>query len=260
VAPSLEELPDEIVNSIGMKLRLIKPGSFLMGAPKGEIGTSEDEQPVHSVEISRPFYLGVYPVTQAEYVQVTSLANPSWFSKEGAGKSAVDRLDTSRFPVEKVSWDEAAAFCEALNHQDATKPAWGKYALPTEAEWEYACRAETKTAYFFGGDSGELGNYAWYAPNSDGRTHAVGTRRPNPWGLFDMHGNVWQWCIDYYDAKYYQNSSNKDPRNSLESEARVLRGGSWNNYAENCRAAYRGKNAPGYRGLYLGFRVCFRLD
>jgi formylglycine-generating enzyme required for sulfatase activity/tetratricopeptide (TPR) repeat protein len=261
-APTREELQDEIVNSFGMRLKRIKPGTFLMGSPKGEAGQFDNEGPQHSVEITRPFYLGVYPVTQAEYVQVTGQKNPSWFSKEGGGKSKVEGLDTSKFPVEQVSWDEAAAFCEALNRLDLKKPAGWKYALPTEAEWEYACRAGTKSAYFFGSDSKNLSNYAWYSVNSGSRPHAVGTRMANPWGLCDMNGNVWQWCADWYAKDYYASSPNKDPQCLINdsAQARVCRGGSWYVSAEFCRAADRHGYASGIRVNLLGLRVCFRLD
>jgi formylglycine-generating enzyme required for sulfatase activity len=254
-----EELRNEIVNSIGMRLNLVKPGAFLMGSPTEEAGRPDDEQPQHSVEITRPFYLGVYPVTQAEYVQVTG-QNPSWFSKEGGGKNRVEGLDTSRFPVEQVSWNEAVAFCEALNRLDAKKPTGWKYALPTEAQWEYACRAGVTTPYFFG-DADDLGKYAWYGVNAEGRTHKVGTRTPNPWGLFDMNGNVWQWCADWHSKDYYARSPQKDPQNSENGRlARVSRGGSWSGGAEWCRAAARSAQAPGTRLNWVGLRVCFRQD
>ena len=255
-----EELQNEIVNSIGMRLYLVKPGAFLMGSPKGEAGRRDDELG-HSVEITRPFYLGAFPVTQAEYVQATG-ENPSWFSKEGGGKSVVAGLDTSRFPVEQVNWHEAVAFCEALNRLDANKPAGWKYALPTEAQWEYACRAETETAYFFGDDPTILGNYTWYHDNSEGRTHAVGTRKPNAWGLCDMNGNVWQWCADWYAKDYYASSPNKDPQCLINdsAQARVGRGGSWRDDAGCYRAACRGRDAPGSHFNYIGLRVCFRLE
>ncbi|HBI44905.1 MAG TPA: hypothetical protein DDY78_18920 [Planctomycetales bacterium] len=259
-ASAEEKLQDEIVNSIGMKLKLIKPGTFLMGSPKGEASQIDNEQPQHSVEITRSFYLGVYPVTQAEYVQVTGQKNPSACSNEGVDRWRVAGLDTSRFPVEQVSWDAAVAFCEALNRLEAKKRPGRKYTLPTEAEWEYACRAGSKSAYFFGSDSKELGDYAWYEANSKRRTHAVGTRMANPWGLCDMNGNVWQWCADWHDKDYYANSPNKDPVSLNKGGARVLRGGSWNDYAQFCRAAYRSGNPPGTCHLNLGFRVCFRLD
>jgi len=257
--PVAEKFQDEIVNSIGMRLKLIKPGIFLMGSPKEEAGAREDQHPRHSVEITRPYYLGVYPVTQAEYVQVTGQKNPSWFCSEGQGKSKVDGLNTAKFPVENVIWDEAAAFCEALNRLDAKKPAGWRYALPTEAQLEYACRAGTTTSYFFG-DANDLGEYAWYAVNAEGRTHKVGTRAPNPWGLFDMNGNVWQWSADWYAKDYYANSPNKDPQNLIIGSARVLRGGAWFDSKMYCRAAYRGIGAPGYRSYICGLRVCFRQD
>jgi formylglycine-generating enzyme required for sulfatase activity/serine/threonine protein kinase len=254
--PATKELQDEIVNSYGMRLKLIKPGTFQMGSPDGE--AYEDEHPQHTVEITRPFYLGVYPVTQAEYVRVTGLANPSWFSKENGGKSAVEGLDTSRFPVETVSWDEAAAFCEALNRLDGKKPAGWKYALPTEAEWEYACRAGTITAYPFGDDPKMLGDYAWYADNSGGHTRPVGGKKANPWGLYDMNGNVWQWCTDYHDAKFYENRDKKDPLNISKSNSRVLRGGSWYGVPRSCRSAIRSARVPAGRNDYGGFRVVLR--
>jgi formylglycine-generating enzyme required for sulfatase activity len=211
------------------------------------------------VEISKAFYMGVYPVTQAEYEKVTG-KNPSGFSNEGWFKNAVKGLNTTRFPVEQVSWDDAVAFCEALNKAESEKRAGGKYGLPTEAESEYACRAGTKTAYSFGDDPKNLGEYAWFDDNAEGRIHEVGTRKPNPWGLYDMHGNVGQWCADYYDGKYYQNSDKKDPLNSTKSDARLLRGGSWLLQARYCRAASRNRLGPGNRLINIGFRVVFRLD
>jgi formylglycine-generating enzyme required for sulfatase activity len=258
-APTQVEVQDEIVNSYGMRLKLIKPGTFLMGSPTGEEGKEADEQPQHLVQITRPFYLGVYPVTQTEYVQVTGQKNPSWFSNEGGGKSKVEGLDTSRFPVENVSWNEAVAFCETLNRLDGNKPAGWKYALPTEAEWEYACRTKTTTAYFFGRDANDLGNYAWYGVNAEGRTHTVGTRLPNPCGLCDINGNVYQWCDDWYNYYYYTRSPQKDPQNSEDSGGiRALRGGSWYDIAEHCRSARRLPIAPEWRQNVYGFRVCVR--
>jgi formylglycine-generating enzyme required for sulfatase activity/serine/threonine protein kinase len=251
------ENPAEITNSIDMRLKLIKPGTFLMGSPKGETGQSDNEQPQHPVEITRPFYLGVYPVTQAEYVQVTGQKNPSCISKEGGGKSRVEGLDTLKFPVEQVSWDEAVVFCEALNRLDLKKPAGWKYALPTEAEWEYACRAGTKSAYYFGSDSKDLGDYAWYDGNAGGRSHAVGTRMANPWGLYDMGGNVWQWCADGYDK--YQEGYIKDPKGKDSANSRVLRGGSWYGAPRECRSAFRDDVVPAIRHDNSGFRVVLRL-
>ena len=175
--PTREERQDETVNFIGMKLKLIKPGTFLMGSPDRETGEFDDEHPQHTVEITRPFYLGVYPATQAEYIRVTGLANPSWFSKEGGGMSKVEGLDSSRFPVETVSWDEAAAFCEVLNRLDAKKPTGWKYALPREAEWEYACRAGTNDYRLFLRQRSQDARRLRLVLRRFGRSHAPGRRQ-----------------------------------------------------------------------------------
>jgi formylglycine-generating enzyme required for sulfatase activity len=154
-----------------------------------------------------------------------------------------------------VSWTEAQEFCAALTKQDAKKPAGWEYTLPTEAEWEYACRAGTQTAYSFGNDSEKLGEYAWFSGNSGNRTHEVGGKKPNPWGLYDMHGNVWQWCVD--GKRVYQEKSIKDPKSS-EDGRRALRGGSLYFDPRHCRAAYRFVFEPGYRSPRVGFRVVLR--
>ena len=146
-----------------------------MGSPPDETGSLDDEHPQHMVQITRPFYLGVYLVTQAEYVDVTGQKNPSWCSKEGSGQAAVAGLDTSNFPVEQVSWEDAAAFCQSLNVRDKKRPPEWKYGLPTEAEWEYACRAGSKATFFFGDDPKDLGDYAWYSDNA-------GICAPMRWG------------------------------------------------------------------------------
>jgi formylglycine-generating enzyme required for sulfatase activity len=159
----------------------------------------------------------------------------------------------------QVSWNDAVAYCEWLNKKDAKKPAGMEYGLPTEAQWEYACRAGTTKAYFFGDDPKDLGDFAWYDGNSGNHTHAVGTTpKANSWGLDDMYGNVWQWCADFYDAGYYKNSPIKDPENTNTSNSRVLRGGSWDNSAIHCRSAIRYFNDPGHRSDGYGFRVALR--
>jgi formylglycine-generating enzyme required for sulfatase activity len=248
-------LGNEFTNALGMKLKRIKAGTFTMGSPDTEDGRFDSEGPQHKVTITQPFYLGVCPVTQREYEQVIG-KNPSCFSKDGGGKDKVQGLDTRRFSVETVSWDEAVALCEALNKQDKNKPAeWG-YGLQTEAEWEYACRAGTTTAYSFGDDPKQLGDYAWFWDNAEQRAHEVGTRKPNPWGLYDMHGGVWQWCADHYGQ--YESGDFKDPKGPDSGEGRVLRGGSWYNGPRNCRSAYRVVNDPGYRHFFIGFRVVLR--
>jgi len=175
-------VPINTTNSIGMRLVLIPPGEFQMGSPAGDGVASSDEKPHHNVRITKPFYLGVCEVTQEQYERVMA-QNPSRF-----------KGDPQR-PVGYVSWTGAAEFCRKLSEKEGVT-----YRLPTEAEWEYACRAGTTTRYCFGDDEASLGEYAWYG--SVGR-YPVGEKTPNAWGLCDMHGNVWEWCADWYDADYY---------------------------------------------------------
>jgi formylglycine-generating enzyme required for sulfatase activity len=152
-----------------------------------------------------------------------------------------------------VSWDDAVEFCRKLSALPAEKAAGYVYRLPTEAEWEYACRAGTRTKYSFGDDESELGDYAWHASNSGNTTHPVGGKKPNPCGLYDMHGNVWEWCQDWHGD--YPSGAVTDPTGPSSGSYRVLRGGSWNYFSEDCRSAYRYWYTPDYRGLNLGFRV-----
>jgi formylglycine-generating enzyme required for sulfatase activity len=243
----------EITNSIGMKLVRIKPGKFIMGSPTDEKDRRDDEH-LHEVEITKAFYMGVYTVTQAEYKEVVG-SNPSYFSADGGGKDKVKGLDTSKFPVEDVSWEEAVKFCEKLSGMAKEKAAGRVYRLPTECEWEYACRAGTKTRYYTGDDEDDLKNAGWYRENSDGRTHKVGEKKANAFGLYDMHCNVRQWCSDWYGKGYCQNSDKRDPKGPESGDSRVLRGGCWKNNAWNCRSAYRNYNAPGNRACNYGFRV-----
>jgi formylglycine-generating enzyme required for sulfatase activity len=186
----------EITNSIGMKLVLIPKGTFTMGSPENEAGRIEDEGE-HQVTISRDYYLGVYEVTQEQYEQVMG-TNPSYFQGDHVAErdpktGVVKEIDSSNHPVEQVSWEDAVEFCERLSELPEEKAAGRVYRLPTEAEWEYACRAGTNTKYSFGDDEGQLGDYAWFEANSGG-THPVGQKQPNAWGLYDTHGNVFEWC------------------------------------------------------------------
>jgi len=240
-----------VTNSIGMKLKLIPAGEFQMGSAE------YDEEPRHLVTISRPFYLGVYPVTQREYMQITK-NNPSHFS------------GNDRLPVECVFWFDAVAFCNELSRKEGLKPFftingqsvevpdWNGpgYRLTTEAEWEYACRAGTTTRFSFGDDENLLGEHAWYNQNSGSKTHPVGKKKPNPFGLFDMYGNVWEWCWDWFDAGYYNiTSAHIDPKGPKTGEARVVRGGSWLNYAIFLRSANRNGDAPAECYFDIGFRL-----
>ena len=194
----------------------------------GSANGADDERPVHTVRISKPFYLGIHEVTQGQWETVMG-NNPSQF-----------KGDANR-PVETVSWEEVQKFIDKLN----TREGGTKYRLPTEAEWEYAARAGSTTAYSFGDDSSQLGKYAWCGDNAGNTTYPVGKLQPNAWGLYDMHGNVWEWVQDWYGK--YAAETVTDPQGPASGSARVIRGGSWSNGAGNCRSAYRYRGAPGSR-------------
>ncbi|MFW6170030.1 MAG: formylglycine-generating enzyme family protein [Planctomycetota bacterium] len=327
------DLPQEFTNSLGMKLRLIPAGEFMMGSscsaeelaevfPHTDAESFEDERPRHRVRITEPFYVGITEVTQEQYVQVMG-TNPSQFQGE-------------KRPVDTVTWDDAVEFCKRLSAKEERA-----YRLPTEAEWEYACRAGTATRWYFGdrltstgerenemespalermedgtglfrddnASSGEEGNtrsadhigarleedgnssseekggseqedrdsngldeddeldgmhetrarhleqHAWYAPNSDMTTHPVAQKEPNPWGLHDLYGNVWEWCSDWYAASYYANSPVDDPTGPESGTGRVTRGGSWLGATWGCRSSLRSKSAPNDELSHVGFRV-----
>ncbi len=257
----------EVTNSIGMKLKLIPAGTFMMGSPVDEKG-SEDDERQHQVTISQPYYMGVYEVTQAQYQKVMG-KNPSYYQGDAVAikipakkhpqtgrtleEAKIVPVDTSNRPVELVSWEDAVAFCEKLSSLPSERAAGRVYRLPTEAEWEYACRAGSKTAYSFGTDASSLDDYAWYESNSDGQTHAVGQKLPNAWGLYDMHGNVFEWCMDRYGD--YPRGSVTDPVGASSGSYRVYRGGGWYRTAESCRSASRNGGSPSIRDYSLGFRV-----
>lgn len=249
-----------LVSSLTMKLQLIPPGSFEMGAADGEQDARDDEKPRHAVTITKPFYLGTFEVTQAEYQAIAADA-PSSF-KEFAGEN------TGRFPVETVSWDDAQAFCVRLTADFRAAGGRGMFTLPTEAQWEYACRAGTTTPFHFGTVLNGLqancdGNFPYGTAQKGNylkRTCQVGSYPPNSWGLHDMHGSVWEWCQDWYQEDYYRLKENKDPYNPNGDSARVLRGGSWLSVSNLCRAAARSKNGPRDRYECHGFRVVLHLD
>jgi formylglycine-generating enzyme required for sulfatase activity len=261
----VEHSPNLITTkTAGVALKLIPAGTFLMGSPWGE--GEANESPQHKVTISRPFYLGIHPVTQGQYAKLMG-KNPSYFAATGGGKDKVARMDTSQFPVESVNWYEAAQFCNALSKAEGHDPCYkiqgerveiaggNGFRLPTEAEWEYACRAGTSTAYSFEGGEKELGNYAWFDKNSGGRPHVVGETKANKFGLHDMHGNVWEWTWDTYEADYYLRSPDVDPIGPAQATYRVFRGGGWRGEPHNCRSTDRDRSTPGYRDSFLGFRV-----
>jgi formylglycine-generating enzyme required for sulfatase activity len=238
-------LPVEITNSIDMKLKLIPAGEFLMGSPESEEG-HRDNQHQHPVRITKSFYLGVYEVTQSGWKEV--MGTEPWsgrpYVKEG-----------SEYPATHISWDDAVKFCKKLSGKEGRT-----YRLPTEAEWEYACRADSKTPYSFGVESSELGTHAWYGGNDgnckdEEHAHEVGRKRANAFGLYDMHGNVWEWCQDWYSRDYYRDSPTDDPPGPEQASSRVVRGGCWRSDAWFCRAASRLGFRPQSRWSDLGFRV-----
>ncbi len=233
--------PETYTNSAGMEFALIPDGEFMMGSPSGESGSDADENPIHKVTIGEPFYLGKYEVTQEQWQKVMG-NNPSHFKGD-------------RLPVERVSWEEAREFIKKLNEMEKTD----KYRLPSESEWEYACRAGSSDKYSFNYDVSSLGEYAWYDENSGDKTHLVGQKNPNFWGLYDMHGNVWEWVQDGWHDSYYGAPSDGSARVSSSNSLKVRRGGSWEGNAGYCRAANRGNSGSGYRSSGLGFRVLREL-
>jgi len=224
-----------------MVLVPIPPGEFTMGSPASEAGRKDDETQ-HPVRITKPFYLSVHEVTQKQYQQVMH-SDPS--QSKGPTK-----------PVENVSWNDAVEFCKRLSKSEGVE-----YRLPTDAEWEYACRAGTTTAYSFGDDVSQLPQYAWYEGNSGRKTHTVGEKLPNAWGLYDMHGNVWEWCRDAF--KFYRENPVR-PDDGLRSDDgdarfRVYRGGGFVNVPRMGRSSARHYGEPGAQENDVGVRPMRRV-
>jgi formylglycine-generating enzyme required for sulfatase activity len=238
-----EEKTIDMGNGITMEFVLIRAGEFDMGSLLTERGRKDDEGPVRRVKISRPFYMGKYEVTQEQYYAVAK-SKPSRFKEEG-------------HPVENISWDQANRFCKKLSQIKSVV-----FRLPTEAEWEYACRAGGQDRFYFGDDpnDSQIEQYAWYSKNSDSTTQTVGEKKPNSFGLYDMHGNVWEWCRDYYAADYYKKSITVDPIGSLFGKLRVYRGGGWYRSAKDCRSANRNSLEPYYIRNHIGFRVLLEVE
>jgi formylglycine-generating enzyme required for sulfatase activity/tRNA A-37 threonylcarbamoyl transferase component Bud32 len=228
------QTPPEIVNSLGMKFVWVQPGTFLMGSPPNEEGRLDNQGPQHRVTLTKGFWVSVYPVTQSEWQKIMG-SNPSLFKGNNR-------------PVERVSWDDCQAFCRKLSEREGKT-----YRLLTEAEFEYVCRAGTTTAFCFGDEPAKLGEYAWFGGNSGRKSHPVGRKKANAWGLYDMHGNVWEWCQD--KVAHYPRSDQVDPQGPPRGSYGVLRGGSWGNVARCCRSAHRFRLEPGIRNSYLGCRV-----
>jgi formylglycine-generating enzyme required for sulfatase activity len=204
----------------------------------------DDEKPVHEVTLTYSFWMGATPVTQEQFQELMGV-NPSCFAGE-------------KKPVEQVNWRVARAYCERLTKQQSvtgTLPAGYEYRLPTEAEWEYAARGGPASKGYTYAGSNTVDAVAWYS-DSGSRTHPVGEKRPNELGLYDMSGNVWEWCLDGYDAEYYGRSPNTDPVNTQAASDRVKRGGSWFDDAWYLRSADRRRLGPGDARNFLGFRAC----
>ncbi|XCN71344.1 MAG: formylglycine-generating enzyme family protein [Candidatus Electrothrix aestuarii] len=237
---------DRLSNGVqGAEVVMLPGGHFQMG--------DEENGPIHKVELDS-FAIGRYPVTFAEYDVFCEVNEREKPDDEGWGRG--------HRPVINVSWQDAVDYCHWLSLETGQT-----YRLPTEAEWEYACRAGSESAWCFGDDEALLGEYAWYEKNSDMKTHPVGGRETNAWGLHDMHGNVWEWCQDWYNSGYYAECQKqgvvKNPQGALKSDEpggdRVIRGGSWLDLARDCRSAYRRRRGPDYRFGILGFR-CARVQ
>lgn len=235
-----------VLTESGVKMIQVPSGWFIMGDEQGDV----DEKP-HKVYIDS-FYMDKYLVTQEEYEKVMG-ENPS-------------RWKGRKNPVEQCRWSDAVKYCNARSRLEGLQPPYNLetweckrnangYRLPTEAEWEYACRAGTGTSYSFGDNPQKLRNYAWFKTNSGGRPRPVGQKLPNPWGLYDMHGNVWEWCNDFYKVDYYQESPEKNPKGPKTGDTKILRGGSWNSTADKCRSSYRYNEDPGYTDICFGYDI-----
>ncbi len=262
--PAKTDKPEQtITNSVGMMFAYIRPGTFTMGSPETEKGRDSDEKQ-HKVTLTKGFYMQTTEVTVGQwraFVKDTGYNTDaekegwawgykagSWGKQKGYHWYNPGFIQADTHPVTCVSWNDAQAFINWLNKKEGEA-----YRLPTEAEWEYSCRAGTDTAYYFGSDSSQLGEYAWYWNNSGQKTHPVAKKKPNKWVLYDMHGNVWEWCQDYYYASY-PFSPVTDPVKKKGSN-RVLRGGSWGGNAQYCRSARRIRDASGNSRIIVGFRL-----
>jgi sulfatase modifying factor 1 len=244
-----EQAAKSITNTIGMHLQLIPAGTFTMGSPEGEVARQDDENQ-HKVTISKPFYMQTTEVTQGQWKAV--MATEPW-----KGKSFVK--EGPNYAASHVSWDDAVAYCKKLSEKEGKT-----YRLPTEAEWEYACRAGTETRSSFGDDENAFGDYAWYDRNAwyigEQYAHQVGLKKPNAFELYDMHGNVHEWCHDYYEEDYYKQSPAQDPPGPTSGSSRVSRGGSWHGFTRYSRSANRSRGGADFRHNFLGFRLVRELD
>ncbi|MDI9400357.1 MAG: formylglycine-generating enzyme family protein [Limisphaerales bacterium] len=252
IPPESENWIVSLPAGVTLELLYIAPGTFMMGSPEDERGR-EDSEKQYEVTLTKGYYLGKYTVTQEQW-EALSGSNPS-------------KWKAATLPVERVSWADAMEFCQKLTEVERSagriSTNW-EYSLPTEAQWEYACRGGTMTALNNGknldcsdkdcrGESANLAEVAWYDKNGERKTHPVGLKKPNNFGLYDMHGNVWEWCFDWYAE--YPDGPAIDPQGPDKGTAHVRRGGSWGYYAKGCRSAARASYSPNYRLESLGFRL-----
>jgi len=252
---TLGEGDRDFTNSVGMKLVRIPRARFMMGGTDNE-PQGNSEKPRHRVELTRDFHLGVHEVTQKQYEKVMG-KNPSWFSKNAGGATQVQGVNTDDFPVEMVSWNEAQEFCKKLNALASEKSSRRVYRLPTEAEWEYACRGgpDVKEQFTLKKPTDTLAaKQANFAGAGLSRTCKVGSYEANPFGLYDMHGNVVEWCQDWFGA-VYDEKDRKDPTGARTGSYRIARGGAWIYEPTYCRSAFRNYTTPDQRMSYFGFRV-----
>jgi len=238
--------PKEIATPSGVQMIALPGGTFTMGQKDSEV-----DEPPHEVTLS-PFAIDKFEVTQEEYEKVMG-NNPS-------------KVKGNKNPVEQVRWSDAVRYCNERSRLEGLEPAYdlktwtcrfeaNGYRLPTEAEWEYAARAGATSAYSFGDSDSELPKYAWFKTSSDGKPHPAGQRKPNAWGLHDMHGNVWEWCNDFYKVDYYPQSPAQDPKGPDTGDKKVLRGGCWNSTSDACRSAFRYNENPAYTDACFGYDI-----
>jgi formylglycine-generating enzyme required for sulfatase activity len=270
----------ETTNSVGAKMILIPPGEFLMGSTDEQVAAAlrvaeeikadggalnrieNSERPQHRVVISKPFLLGATEVTVGQFKKFSATGYETQAERKNLAQDGKhptylnpNYAVTDDSPAATITWIDAVAYCKWLSEQEKTT-----YRLPTEAEWEYACRAGTTAQYSFGDDVALLGHYGWYDRNAGGSSHPAGTKPPNGFGLYDMHGNLAEWCGDFHDEKWYEKSLPNDPNGPITGSLRVLRGGFWNLNASYCRSASRYANVPSYTNYIYGFRVVRTLD